>query len=98
MPLLCKYLIDGKFFFDFLINIYLGFGWKFTIYCLAILILLCAVCAFLYRPLPLPEEQLKLNEELKQQALLAALSRAEGDNSGNEGSVGLYLCLYFIFF
>lgn len=71
--------------------IFIGFGWKFTLYCLALLILSCIICAFLYRPLPLPEEQLtKLNEELKQQALFAALSRAEGENSEDAGSVKLF--------
>uniref|UniRef100_A0A914LXD9 Major facilitator superfamily (MFS) profile domain-containing protein n=1 Tax=Meloidogyne incognita TaxID=6306 RepID=A0A914LXD9_MELIC len=75
IPLLSKYLIES-------------FGWKIAIYCLAALILLCVFCGLLFKPLPLPEfdieKQNRLAIELKQQALLAALSRADdGDDECN---------------
>lgn len=75
MPLLSKYLIES-------------FGWKVAIYCLAALILLCVFCGLLFRPLPLPEfdieKQNRIALELKQKALLAALSRADdGDDECN---------------
>ncbi|CAK5074770.1 unnamed protein product [Meloidogyne enterolobii] len=89
IPLLSKYLIES-------------FGWKIAIYCLAALILLCVFCGLLFKPLPLPEfdieKQNRLAIELKQQALLAALSRADdGDDedgqpllmNGLEGGIDL---------
>uniref|UniRef100_A0A915DW67 Major facilitator superfamily (MFS) profile domain-containing protein n=1 Tax=Ditylenchus dipsaci TaxID=166011 RepID=A0A915DW67_9BILA len=73
MPLLCKYLLES-------------FGWKITLYIFAIMLLICALCAFVFKPLPVPEEQIKLSEEMKQQALLAALSRAEVGSSEEHSS------------
>lgn len=71
IPLFAKFLIGS-------------FGWKIALYGLAALVLLCLFCACLFRPLPIPaidlEKQHKLNKEMKQQALLAALSRADGED------------------
>jgi hypothetical protein len=60
-----------------------AFGWRVALYAIAALILLCAFCGLLFRPLKMPEidaeQNIKLSEEMKQQALLAALSRADGE-------------------
>lgn len=54
-------------------------------YILAGFILLCAVCGILYKSLPVPEDQICLNEDLKKKAFLAALSRADfSDNEDEE--------------
>ncbi|KAI1724705.1 major facilitator superfamily domain-containing protein [Ditylenchus destructor] len=73
MPLLCSYLIPN-------------FGWRITLCVLAVMLLICAFCGTFYKPLPIPEGQVVMSEEMKQQQLLAVLSRAEMDSShDNDG-------------
>ncbi|TMS37077.1 hypothetical protein L596_004090 [Steinernema carpocapsae] len=55
MPIVCVYCIDN-------------FGWKYTLWIIAGLILLCALCGILYKPLEFPEidyEEQKGKEELE---------------------------------
>lgn len=80
MPLICKFLLESIFIISklfILILCGLEFGLRITLFVLAGLVLICAVCGILYKSLPVPEDKICLNEELKQQALLAALSRAD---------------------
>uniref|UniRef100_A0A914BUX7 Major facilitator superfamily (MFS) profile domain-containing protein n=1 Tax=Acrobeloides nanus TaxID=290746 RepID=A0A914BUX7_9BILA len=76
MPSVCTFCIEHL-------------GWKPTIYILAGLLLICILCALIYKPLPVPEfnleEKKQLEELQKQQTLFAKLSRMElGDSEINE--------------
>lgn len=86
MPLVCKFLIEGifKFYFRRFYFFNLEFGWRVTLYFLAGAILICALCGMFYKSLPVPEDQIRLNEEIKQQALFAALSRADFSQDGDD--------------
>uniref|UniRef100_A0A7E4UW14 MFS domain-containing protein n=1 Tax=Panagrellus redivivus TaxID=6233 RepID=A0A7E4UW14_PANRE len=59
------------------------YGWKPTLYFLAVLVFACIFCGLLYKPLPEPNFDIEGHQrdaEERQQALLAALSRAEEDH------------------
>jgi MCP family monocarboxylic acid transporter-like MFS transporter 14 len=69
MPFLCQISIES-------------FGWKYTLYMIAIMVASCIFCAILYKPLPEPHFDLEAHRQEaieKQQALFAALSRADED-------------------
>ncbi|KAE9553175.1 hypothetical protein FO519_003614 [Halicephalobus sp. NKZ332] len=75
MPFVCQKLIET-------------FSWEFTLYIISGLMLLCIGFGLLYKPLPTPQFDLeahKQTEDERQQALLAALSRAEGSTDGDSG-------------
>ena len=76
MPFLCQFSIDQ-------------FGWKFTLYMIALMVLACIFCGLLYKPLPEPNFDLEAHKQDamdKQQALLAALSRADEDDEDETGT------------
>jgi len=67
---MCKFMIETV-------------GWKLALCVISALILVCCVsCGLLYRPLTMPDFDPKMVEDMKRQALLAALSRAEGTEDG----------------
>ncbi|KAL3104242.1 hypothetical protein niasHS_002269 [Heterodera schachtii] len=79
----------GTFLIPLILKFFLeAFGWQMALYVTALLTLSCAFCGILFRPLPMPtfdlEKQNKLNEELKQQALIAALQQVESESNVSE--------------
>jgi MCP family monocarboxylic acid transporter-like MFS transporter 14 len=70
MPFVCQIAIDT-------------FGWKYTLYMIAGMVFACILCGLLYKPLPEPQFDLEAHRQEaveRQQALFAALNRAEEDN------------------